>query len=326
MLSDINVKPSPEVALAEIAPCPHCGGPGKLIGTMGDWVGKGKGVDGGSYGPMRRRVVCAANYTEGAPPCPDSVISPDDATAIAAWNQRPPQAESGAVMQVVPRKPSDRDISEILYNVNRKRRDADELTEADVREVMDNYFYNVGRPGPDAASVDWPLGVLVAAKNALFAGGAPDPTLDDARMVLIALPTPGILPLDWRKPSAFDRDNGHAESILIAPGFGGVYSIQPDLENFICWRIDDPFAFDTFPTLDAAKAHAEADWQQTAARKLAAAGDATLLRQALADVVGQLKAKRYGYNQGGEGYLTDAEIWERAQRLAGVPVTRADDE
>ena len=142
----------PSATSGEIAPCPHCGGPGKLISTMGDWLGKGKGVDGGSYGPMRRRVVCASIYTDGAPPCPDSTISEDTETAIAVWNTRPPQAESGE-MRVVPRQPTDRDISEILYNINRKRRDTDELTEADVREVMSNYFYNVGRPGPDAAAL-----------------------------------------------------------------------------------------------------------------------------------------------------------------------------
>ncbi|USN13867.1 hypothetical protein KABACHOK_00300 [Brevundimonas phage vB_BpoS-Kabachok] len=293
MLSDINVKPSPEVALVEIAPCPHCGGPGKLIGTMGDWVGKGKGVDGGSYGPMRRRVVCASLYTEGAPPCPDSVISPDDATAIAAWNQRPSQAESGAVMQVVPRKPSDRDISEILYNINRKRRDADELSEADVREVMDNYFYNVGRPGPDAASVS---------------------------------PASAVLPLDWRKPTESDVDLGRTDCVLIADGLGGSYGIQKDVDKFILWDVVEWFSFETFDTIEAAQAHAEADWQKIMARKLAPTADAMLLRQTLVDVVAQVKAKKFGYVQCGVGFLRDAEIWERAQRLAGVPITRADDE
>lgn len=78
-------------------------------------------------------------------------------------------------------------------------------------------------------------------------------------------------PLDWRKPTKRDRDEGGRENALwIAPGFGGEYAIQSDLENFIMWRIDDPYAFDTFPTVDAAKAHAEADWQKTIGRKLAA--------------------------------------------------------
>ncbi|MEJ8403837.1 hypothetical protein WKI27_00570 [Brevundimonas vesicularis] len=79
-----------------------------------------------------------------------------------------------------------------------------------------------------------------------------------------------VKPLDWRKPTKRDRDEGGRESALwIALGLGGEYAIQADLQNFILWRIDDPFAFDTFPTVDAAKAHAEADWQKTIGRKLA---------------------------------------------------------
>lgn len=78
-------------------------------------------------------------------------------------------------------------------------------------------------------------------------------------------------PLDWRKPTKRDRDEGGRDSALwIAPGFGGEYAIQSDLQNFILWRIDDPYAFDTFPTVDAAKAYAEADWQKTIGRKLTA--------------------------------------------------------
>lgn len=59
----------------------------------------------------------------------------------------------GGEIRVVPRKPNDRDVSEILYNINRKRSHS-ELTENDVREVMDNYFYNVGQPDPQPAAQD----------------------------------------------------------------------------------------------------------------------------------------------------------------------------
>lgn len=87
---------------------------------------------------------------------------------------------------------------------------------------------------------------------------------------LAGVPAPVMLPLDWRKPTLLDRENGHEHSVLIAPGHGGVYSIQPDRDNYILFRVDDPFAFDTFPSIEAAKAHAEADWQQTMSRKVAA--------------------------------------------------------
>lgn len=51
-------------------------------------------------------------------------------------------------IRIVPRRPTDREISEILYNINRKRSAEQELTEFDVREVIDNYFYNVGPSHP----------------------------------------------------------------------------------------------------------------------------------------------------------------------------------
>lgn len=45
-------------------------------------------------------------------------------------------------------------------------------------------------------------------------------------------------------------------------------------------------------------------------------GEADELRRTLADVVAQVKGSRFGYWQGGDGYLDDKEVWERAQRLA----------
>lgn len=58
---------------------------------------------------------------------------------------------TGGEIRIVPREPTDIEYQEILYNINRKRSHS-ELTEADVREVISNYFYNVGRPGPKELS------------------------------------------------------------------------------------------------------------------------------------------------------------------------------
>lgn len=54
-------------------------------------------------------------------------------------------AESGEVrsagIKIVPRHPTDEQVSEILHNINRKRRDENELSAFDVREVVDTLFY-----------------------------------------------------------------------------------------------------------------------------------------------------------------------------------------
>lgn len=84
-------------------------------------------------------------------------------------------------------------------------------------------------------------------------------------------PAQGVKPLDWRKPTKRDLEEGGRDcALLIAPGLGGEYAIQADGKNFILWRVSDPYAFDTFPTVDAAKAYAEADWQEKIGRKLTA--------------------------------------------------------
>lgn len=79
---------NPMSVAVELMPCPFCGGPGKIISTMGDWVGQGKGERGGAYGPSRRRVVCAGLYDEPIRDCPGRSCLPDEAQAIAAWNTR----------------------------------------------------------------------------------------------------------------------------------------------------------------------------------------------------------------------------------------------
>ena len=77
-----------EGAAGELKPCPFCGGPAKMIETMGEWVGKGKGVDGGAYGPPNHRVVCAALYESPIRPCSGRASPSTEQKAIAAWNAR----------------------------------------------------------------------------------------------------------------------------------------------------------------------------------------------------------------------------------------------
>lgn len=62
------------------------------------------------------------------------------------------EQEHVGTVAIVPRKPTEKEISEIRYNINRKRSDGSDLTEHDVREVLENYFYNVGQPHPAPAS------------------------------------------------------------------------------------------------------------------------------------------------------------------------------
>lgn len=56
---------------------------------------------------------------------------------------------TGGEIRIVPRHPTDREIDEILYNINRKRSVEHELSYHDVAEVISNYFYNVGQPHPE---------------------------------------------------------------------------------------------------------------------------------------------------------------------------------
>lgn len=58
------------------------------------------------------------------------------------------ESTSGEI-RIVPRYPTDREIDEILYNINRKRSVEHELSYHDITEVISNYFYNVGSPSPN---------------------------------------------------------------------------------------------------------------------------------------------------------------------------------
>lgn len=78
----------------DIAPCPFCGGPGKMIHPMGDWVGRGEGIHGGAYGPERNRVVCAGLYDTPTRNCPGRGAYDTEAEAITAWNTRTKGGES----------------------------------------------------------------------------------------------------------------------------------------------------------------------------------------------------------------------------------------
>jgi len=48
--------------------------------------------------------------------------------------------------------PTEEEFYEIRYNINRKRSGGNNLTDHDVREVIKNYFYNVGKPHPAPSS------------------------------------------------------------------------------------------------------------------------------------------------------------------------------
>lgn len=107
----------------------------------------------------------------------------------------------------------------------------------------------------------------IERQRAALSAAEPAPVAQDEG----AAGEPVAKPLDWRKPTKRELEEGGRDCALwIAPGFGGEYAIQADGAGFILWRIDDPYAFDTFPTVEAAKAYAEADWQKTIGRKIAA--------------------------------------------------------
>lgn len=72
-----------------------------------------------------------------------------------------------------------------------------------------------------------------------------------------------IKPLKWRKPTDSGADFGLEDAVAVADGIGGKYSITPDSGNFLLWDSHDEFTFQNYPTLDEAKAAAEAHWQKS---------------------------------------------------------------
>jgi len=103
--------------------CPFCGGPGKLISTMGEWVGVGNGPRGGAYGPERRRIVCSALYETPSRACPEGRICDTEVEAWAAWNTRAPT--------ITPPVEGREDIERAAYKRGWSDREADILERAD---------------------------------------------------------------------------------------------------------------------------------------------------------------------------------------------------
>lgn len=72
-----------------------------------------------------------------------------------------------------------------------------------------------------------------------------------------------IKPLNWRKPTDSGADFGLEDAVAVANGIGGKYSITKDSGSFLLWDSYDEFTFDNYPTLNEAKAAAEAHWQKS---------------------------------------------------------------
>lgn len=64
-------------------------------------------------------------------------------------------------------------------------------------------------------------------------------------------------PLKWRKPR--ESELGHEDAEWIADGIGGTYAIEAD---GLLWWAHDPFVWVQCAGVAAAKATAEADWQE----------------------------------------------------------------
>lgn len=72
-----------------------------------------------------------------------------------------------------------------------------------------------------------------------------------------------IKSLSWRKPTGDGADFGLEDAVAVANGIGGKYSITKDSGQFLLWDSYDEFTFQNYPTLDEAKAAAEAHWQKS---------------------------------------------------------------
>lgn len=66
--------------------------------------------------------------------------------------------------------------------------------------------------------------------------------------------------LQWRKPADHPQDN--SEALWVAPGLGGQYSITPEEQHFLLWDADDNFSWSPYPSIAAAKAAAQSDYER----------------------------------------------------------------
>ncbi len=77
-----------------------------------------------------------------------------------------------------------------------------------------------------------------------------------------------IKTLRWRKPNGTGSDLGHEDSLWVADGVGGKYSITGDSGAFLLWWPHDEFTFEEHATVANAKVSAEAHWQDAVGRLL----------------------------------------------------------
>lgn len=130
-----------------LRPCPHCGGPAKFITPMGEWVGKGKGHNGGAYEANRARYVCGRLYEDGPTECASWKSYDTEEQARAAWNDRPatsaPAVDERIVREVLARILEEQNDSRAAAAVRNRyavRIDGDDAVKAML------YFANGSKP------------------------------------------------------------------------------------------------------------------------------------------------------------------------------------
>lgn len=70
-----------------------------------------------------------------------------------------------------------------------------------------------------------------------------------------------VRPLAWREPT--DHPQDHDDALLVADGIGGRYSIADDeMGGFMVWWAHDCFSWTQYPTIEAAKAAVQEDFER----------------------------------------------------------------
>lgn len=140
-------------------------------------------------------------------------------------------------------------------------------------------------------------------------------------------PTPEMVRVGaWRAKLAHEANPGDSWEHIARETWSVMAAAAPSPQQPGDWQLRAAVAEDRILELSAMFGVPDGgrylnDWKAKAASLSSSPqqpGELRELERTLADVVAQVKGKRFGYVNGGDGFLDDKEVWSRAQALAAL--------